>query len=214
MVYPITKRTLFSLFGLFVKEVTGIENFPKNGAFVLVSNHVSYIDSTLLIRAVVHDRNKKVHFIANAKSTARRNFFWYVFGGERLLKRWAGVIPLHEENKREVLDDAMQYLKKGEIVGIFPNPKMHPEENKMPKTGVARLVLRAKVPLIPVGISGTYGLLPFRRIIPKRFKRIVKLKIGKPINLEQYYDKTITRELLRKITNEIMGKVEDLVEYW
>ena len=71
-----------------------------------------------------------------------------------------------------------------------------------------RLALAAKVPIIPIGLIGTFEILPKGKYIPK-LKRAT-MNIGKPLYLDKYYNKKITKGLLRGITDDIMKEIAKL----
>ena len=60
MVYPVTKKTLFPLIRLFLKEIKGKENIPKKGPFIVTSNHESYLDPFLIVSVIIPLKNEKV----------------------------------------------------------------------------------------------------------------------------------------------------------
>ncbi|MBI2208343.1 hypothetical protein HYU50_02505 [Candidatus Woesearchaeota archaeon] len=76
------------------------------------------------------------------------------------------------------------------------------------KTGVARLALWARVPVIPVGIKGTFEILPKGAKIPK-LKR-ASFSFGKPMYFDKYYNKPMTKKLLRSVTDSIMREIANL----
>ncbi|MFH2027902.1 MAG: lysophospholipid acyltransferase family protein [Nanoarchaeota archaeon] len=206
MVYPIVRFTLIPLLNLFIKEVKGVENIPKKGAFIMAANHESYLDPLMINTIMISRVNRRIHFLASTKT----KLFWNMFGGEYFLRHWAGVIPLRKEDKgKSALKEATELLKKGEIAGIFPRPRQYPGENIKPKTGVARLILSSRKPLLPVAVKGTFKLMPNRPSIPK-FKRNVTVIIGKPITFDKYYKEKVTKNLLRKMTTEIINKIDHL----
>ena len=162
MVYPIFKRIVALLVKLFLKEVKGIENIPKKGPFIVASNHDSYLDPLLLAYYIVKITNQKVHFIAYR---GRFSFF-----GNFIIKKWVGCI-LIRYNKKEIsaaLKEAVSILKKGGIVGIFLAAPYH--NLAKPKTGVARIALTAKCPVLPAILKGTKEIMPAPSLIPCRIR--------------------------------------------
>lgn len=59
LVYPILKKTLFLFLRLFLKEIKGAENIPKNGSFIITSNYESYLDPWLIDSVIIPLKNKK-----------------------------------------------------------------------------------------------------------------------------------------------------------
>lgn len=162
MVYPISKRLIAPLVKLFLKEVKGIENIPKKGPFIVASNHSSFLDPLLLDYYIVKITNQKVHFMAYRGR--------FAFLGNFIIKKWAGCI-LVRYNKKEIksaIEEAVSILKKGGIVGIFPAAP-HYKLSK-PKTGVARIALAAKCPVLPAILKGVKESFFPRSFIPRRIR--------------------------------------------
>jgi len=202
MVYPITKRIIPPIVNLWVKEINGINNIPKKGPFIIAANHASYLDHMIIVSNFVLQLNKKIHFLS------KKEHFNNIF--KAAWHRYAGAIPLdREKGGKEALEWAIKALKKGKIIA------MHPEGTRTltgklqkGKTGIARLALAAKAPVLPIGLIGTFEILPKGKYIPKLKKAV--MNIGKLMAFEKYYNKKITKPLLRKITNEIMQEIAKL----
>lgn len=184
---------------LFVRKVYGIENIPKNTNFIVASNHSSYLDPFVLV-AVIYPFSK--HYIRFFALTSGRGFVI----GESMARRAFKVIPLGED-KEKALNEAVGILKKGrDCVGMFPEgPRSIDGRLKRGKTGVIRAAIKAKKPILPVGLVGTYEIAPREKIIPK-LKRC-EVKIGRLIYLNKHYNKKITKALLRKLTNGLMAEI-------
>jgi len=164
LVYFIFKRILGLLAWIFVKKVEGIQNIPKKGPFIIAFNHDSYLDPFLMAYYIIIKTNQKIHFIAYR---GRFSFF-----GETIIKKWSGTI-LVRYNKKEIkaaLEEAISILKKGGIVGIFPGASHHGLTK--PRTGVARIALAAKCPVLPVVINGAKEAMPLYSLIPRRIKHV------------------------------------------
>ena len=100
-------------------------------------------------------------------------------------------------------------MKSGKIIAIHPEgTRTLTGKLQQGKTGIARLALAAKAPVLPIGLIGTFEILPKGKHIPK-FKKAA-MNIGKLMAFEKYYNKKITKSLLRKITNKIMHEIAKL----
>ena len=165
MVYPIFRWILLLLVKLFVKDVKGTENIPKKGPFIVAANHYSYLDPFLIGCYIVKKTNQKIHYIA--LRGGRFEFF-----GDFIIRRWAGSISI-QYNRQGIaagLEEANICLKKRGIVGIFPiGPGYSPDK---PGTGVARLALTAKCPVLPVTLKGTKETMPIPSLVPRKFRHI------------------------------------------
>ena len=202
MVYPITKKTILPIIRLWIKEVNGMKNIPEEGAFIIAANHESYMDHLIIASIFICHLDKKVHFLS------KKEHFDNVF--KKAWHTYAGAIPLDRKTGgKEALIWAVKALKKGKIIAIHPEgTRTLTGKLQRGKTGIARLALAAKVRVIPVGLIGTFEILPKGKYIPK-LKRAI-MNIGKPMGFDKYYNKKITKKLLRKITNEIMKEIARL----
>lgn len=200
MVYPILKKTLFPLVRLFLKEIKGMENIPKNGPFIITSNHESYMDPFLIDSIIIPMLNKKIHFLVN------KGRFWDFFGNT-ISKKYVGCVCV-DQGKEKALEELSSLLKKKEIVGIFTSLRSLDGNLRRGKTGVVRLALKAHVPILPIGIIGAFEIAPGNKLMPK-LKR-AKLNIGKLVYLNKYYKKNINSNLLRKLTDDLMEVISEL----
>lgn len=204
MSYPLSRYFLIPLFTSRIKVINGLENLPTKGPYLVVANHISYLDPPLLAALVLKQTKEKVHFITK-KEIYR--FFGNVIGG-----RWLGMIPIDPDEKSKILDLALSYLKKNKIIGIFPEGgRCSQEKLNKGKTGAARLALWSKCPVIPVGFRGPAdkSISEAIRLFFTR-KEEIKVEIGKPINLTEFYNQEINYELLERATREILKAISKL----
>ncbi|MCH8329185.1 MAG: 1-acyl-sn-glycerol-3-phosphate acyltransferase, partial [Nanoarchaeota archaeon] len=180
----------------------GLKNVPKKGAFIVAANHASYMDHLIIVCTLVSYLNRKVHFLSKKEHFSNPlKAMWH---------KWAGAIPLDRQaGGKEALEWAINALKHGKIIAIHPEgTRSLIGKLQKGKTGVARLALAAKVPVVPIGLIGTFDILPKGKYIPK-LKRAT-MNIGKPMYFNKYYNKKITKTLLRKVTNDIMKEIAKL----
>ena len=201
MIYWILKK----IFGPFVKliwikRVEGLENISKTGSCIIAANHSSYFDFISLI-AVVH---RKIYFLTAEKFYKSK--FWYP------LVAWTGQIKVDRESsdKKGVYDKVFSTLKDNKVLGIFPEGTRS-ADGKIGKTftGVAKFAIKAQVPVVPVGITGTYELMSRHDKMPK-FKKSIKINIGRPLFFDKYYRGNNDEAVLRKVTDKIVEKIEKL----
>jgi len=204
MVYPVGK--LFAPIVTFpVKQIKGLENLPKDKPFIIASNHTSFIDPIILAVVITrHLKKKRIYFIS-----AMLLFFDLIV--HFLFSEFAGSIRLRKKVHGSFLKSALKQLGKGNIVGIFPEGMPNKKPNlREGKTGVARLVLKGKVPVIPIGIKGTLYIWSRLKWLP-RAKKMVTINIGKPMYFDKYYGKDDDYPILRKVTRTIMKDVALLI---
>lgn len=199
MAYLFAKLTIIPLVKLWVRKVNGIENLPK-GAFIAAANHASYMDHLIIAGYIISHLNRKVHFLA------KKEHFDNIF--KKAWHTYAGAIPLDRQSGgEETLKWAVKALKEGKIIAIHPEgTRSLTGKLQKAKTGVARLALLSKAPVVPIGLMGTFEILPKGKYIP-RFKRAI-MNIGKPMRFPQY--KKINKKILRDVTTKIMREIAKL----
>jgi 1-acyl-sn-glycerol-3-phosphate acyltransferase len=135
-------------------DVTGRENIPRSGNYVVIANHLNWLDEfTLLYLFPVEPR---LHFLADPTILVTRKFQWW------LVRSTGGYVPVvRERHGDQVLfkhvDNALAI---GGAVAIFPEGNYGPREGElMPfHKGFAHFAIKAGVPVIPVALSGTKDL--------------------------------------------------------
>ncbi len=202
MAYPLGKRVISPIVNLWVKKVNGLENIPDYGPFIIAANHASYTDHLIIVCTFVNHLNKKVHFLSKKEHFDNPlKAAWHTY---------AGAIPLdREKGGKEALRLAIKALKQGKIIAIHPEgTRTLTGKLQKGKTGVARLALAAHAPVLPVGLIGTFEILPKGKYVPK-FKKAT-MNIGKPMQFQNYYNKKANKRILREITNKIMKEIARL----
>ena len=214
MVYPIARLTLLPFIRFFIKKTIGFANIPKKGPYIIACKHMGPLDGTFIASTIIPKVNQKVHFIANI---AKWGWFW-----EKVVAEWwAGNIPYYKNNPHACLEVAKAYLNESEIVGIFPEGVIQEFDPKKAraKTGAARLALWAKVPIVPIGLVHDITIrtdmpkIQHRRQVIKNIllnPHSLEVHIGKVFDLREFYDREVTKELLKQATDVIMDKIDSL----
>lgn len=187
---------------LWIRSVEGIDNIPKGSSLIIASNHQSYLDFfcfMAICQRQIHYLTKKEHF---------ENKIWCFF-----LSR-TGQILVDRENfaKTNTYQDTMKLLQRGEVLGVFPEgTRSATGKLRKAHTGIAKIVLASGVPVLPVGIKGTYGLWSRLDKFPK-FARRCEIRIGKPLSFSELYNKDKAQNTLLYITNTIMRQIAKLID--
>ncbi len=206
MVHPISKTTIFAVARLWVKKIIGLENIPKEGGFIIAANHCSYLDDFTVAPAVIMHTNRKVHMYCND--------WYYKFKLIAAFLKRHECIPIsiqtnNKKTNKEAFELALDYLKKGEPVGVFPEGGRSLDGKLRPaKTGIAKLALTSKIPVLPIGVVGSHKVFPKGSIFPK-FKRF-DVKIGKLIYLDKFFGKEDNKKILKEVASLIMKEVGKL----
>ena len=199
--YPIIKKILGPIIRAFwIKKIEGLENVPAEGLMIIASNHQSYFD--FICFTAVSPR--RVRYLAAEKFYKSK--IW------RLLMNLTGQIKVDrtQHDKSEVYEAVHSALKQGQMIGIFPEGTRSSDgEIKKPFTGVAKFALKEKVPVIPVGLIGTYEIMSRHDKFPKLKKKAV-IKIGKPLYFQEYYDKENSDKEFKEVTDKIMLNIATL----
>jgi 1-acyl-sn-glycerol-3-phosphate acyltransferase len=190
---------------LFRPSVSGAENIPRSGGAILVSNHISAGDTYLLPSMI----KRRVTFPAkielfHGRGVRGRILSWFL--------KNVGQLPMDRAGGRasaSSMAGILDVLRRGNLLGIYPEGTRSPDGRLYKgKTGVARIVLQAGVPVVPIGMINT-------ELVPSRFFKIPtmrrpKIRIGKPMDFSAYAAAGNDRDVLRWITDEIMNAVMEL----
>ncbi|HTZ11978.1 MAG TPA: lysophospholipid acyltransferase family protein, partial [Candidatus Margulisiibacteriota bacterium] len=172
MLYWILRGILIFISKVFFRfKVEGLDNIPKKSNFIIVANHVSFLDPLAVMTAVP----KKIHCIALRSLYKITWIKWFLYMVEAL--------PSGRISKK-----AVHLLNKNNNIGLFPEGGVNREGNLGEfRRGSALLALKTGRPILPCAIFGTFESLPFGAKFPKLFTTI-KVKIGKPIYILKEFD--------------------------
>lgn len=181
VVLNIALRTVFRM------KVIGKKNIPKTGALIFCGNHKSYMDPP----AIAVTTGRKMGFMA--KEELKKNPLFAFLG-------WAFECVFVKRDSRDIapLKQALTKLKSGECLGIFPEGTRNGMEknNGELKNGAAYLALKTGASIVPVGIIGNGKAFTKNAIV-----------YGKPIDMTQYKDKKVDKELEEKLSNEMKEEI-------
>jgi 1-acyl-sn-glycerol-3-phosphate acyltransferase len=180
-IYHLTKSIVIPWNHVWFKwHIEGMENIPKSGPAIVAFNHIAYVDP-LCIAYVVVRAGRRPRFLSKSELFEDKRIAWILRGcGQIEVKRGTRDAPI-------ALDAALDALRRGEVVVIFPEGTVttDPDLNPMPaKTGASRLALRSGAPLIPAAIWGTANVWPKGYAARWRPRQPVVVRIGEPIILE------------------------------
>ena len=171
---------------VFRVKCVGQENIQNKGEYIICANHTSNWDAPIL----VSNLKRKVYVMAKAELFKNKFIKWL---GDKCC-----VFPVKRGMRDiESIKYSLKLLKDGEILVIFPEgTRKGLEKNGKAQNGVAYMAIRTGVPVIPVGIQGE--MKPFRK---------VKLNIGEPLDFSQYKSNKPEKEILDKVSKEIMDNI-------
>ena len=150
-------------------RVSGRERIPRTGAYVVIGNHLGWLDAlTFLIVLPIEPR---IHFLADPTGMMRRRLEW------ALIKATGGVVPVDRALRHDprLFRHVFRCLELGGAVALFPEGDIGAREGELQpfKRGFAHFAVEGGVPVVPVALSGTKDLWLGKRI---------EVFVGEPIS--------------------------------
>jgi 1-acyl-sn-glycerol-3-phosphate acyltransferase len=204
MAYKLAQLTLGILLRIVFRPWSeGQENVPRRGPAIIASNHLSFSDhffGPLPLRRQVIFLAKSEYFTGRGlKGLVSRAFFSSM-----------GQIPVDRSGgsaSEQALRTGLRVLAEGKLLGIYPEGTRSPDGRLYKgKTGVARLVLEGRVPVIPCAMVGTREFMPPGKSRPN-FRARAGVRFGKPLDFSRYYGMASDLRVLRDVTDEIMREI-------
>ncbi|RHA44027.1 lysophospholipid acyltransferase family protein [Cellulomonas rhizosphaerae] len=191
------------------RDWRGTEHLPTDVGFIVASNHMTNVDPVTF-----------AHYLWDngfaPKILAKASLFKVPVVGAVL--RATGQIPVYRNTTAAVdsLAAGVAAIEAGEAVAVFPEGTLTREPDLWPmagKTGVARLALMTRAPVIPVAQWGAQDLLGryskwFKPIPPKK----ITVVAGPPVDLDDLYGRPLDNVTLREATERVMDAITALLE--
>lgn len=193
--------------GIFRPWVSGAENIPAHGGVLLASNHLSFVDSIFL--PLIIERN--MVFLAKSEYFTGKGIKGWL---TKMFFIGTGMLPIDRSGGKASeasLNTGLRVLAEGQILGIYPEGTRSPD-GKMyrGRTGVARMILEAGVPVVPVAMIDTEKVMPIGSKWPKL--RRIGIIFGEPMDFSRFEGMEGDRFILRAVTDEIMYELAGLSE--
>ena len=168
-------------------DVEGRENIPRSGNYVVIANHLNWLDEfALLYQLPVEPR---VHFLADPTILVTRKFQWW------LVRTTGGYVPVVRERHGDqtLFHHVDRALAMGGAVAIFPEGNYGPKEGELLPfhKGFAHFAIKAGVPVVPVALSGTKDLW---------FRKRIRVIIGPAIPTAGQDPTALTELAFQKLT--------------
>ena len=174
-----------------------VDRIPEEGPAVLVCNHVSYVDALVIGAA----SPRPIRFVMDHRIFKAPVAGW--------LFRSAKAIPIASAKEdpwlmEKAYVDIAQALHDGDLVCIFPEGKLTStgEMNEF-RGGVAKIVERSKVPVIPMALRGLWGSLLtrdkanlFERSLSRGWRSRLALAVGQPVAPQQATPEYLQEQVL------------------
>ena len=191
------------------RQWRGTENLPAEGGFIVASNHMTNIDP-LTFAHFLWDNGYAPKILAKAPLFKVPVLGWVL--------RATGQIPVFRNTASagDSLAAGILAVEAGDAVAVFPEGTLTRDPDLWPmvgKTGIARLALSTKAPVIPVAQWGAQDLLARYGKLLKPFPRkLVTVVAGPPVDLEDLYDRPQDTKTLREATERVMTAITALLQ--
>jgi len=159
--FRIARLTVGPLYRLLFRlRVLGRERMPRDRPYVLICNHLNWLDPFTLLLAFPPE--PRLHFLANPENLVKNRWHWWV------IRQVGGYVPvgMHRHGDRVLFEQVRRCLALGAVVAIFPEAEYGPREGELLpfKKGFAHFAIEAQVPVLPVALTGTKDLWLRKRI--------------------------------------------------
>lgn len=215
LVYPWMRTLLSFLWRLLAPRLrmTGTLNVPRRGGVLLCPNHISDLDPTIVQNASPRLASRSLWFMA------KRELFGIklpIIGDLGPKIRFLQTFPVDpNEPDREALRYAEDLLKAGQPLVVFPEGycSSNGELNEI-QPGAVMLALRAKVPIVPVGLWGTQSVMPYGSLVMRPTLNRVRVHFGKPLRFDDLKDKPKreAREIATQRLTDAMKQARDVAK--
>ncbi|WP_315094066.1 lysophospholipid acyltransferase family protein [uncultured Cellulomonas sp.] len=178
-------------------DVVGAGNVPAEGPVLFAANHTGVIDGPLLLGVAP----RPSHILV------KEEMFWGPVG---TVLRAAGQIPVDRAGGRTALTSALAVLKRGGVVGVFPEGNRGRGDAANARAGIAWLALNGHAPVVPVAVLGTRRTGESVNRLPGLRRRLA-IEFGRPLVLERSAG-TSGRVALEQANEAIRAALVELVD--
>ena len=176
-------------------EVTGRENIPRKGNYVVIANHLNWLDEFALL--MLFPVEPRLHFLADPTILVTRKAQWWI------VRTTGGYVPVVRERHGDqvLFKHVDRALALGGAVAIFPEANYGPKEGELLPfhKGFAHFAIKAGVPVVPVALSGTKDLW---------FRKPIKVVIGPALSTQGADAPALTELAFQKVSEMLPPYVE------
>ena len=178
-------------------SVEGRDHVPPRGPLIIVANHQSNVDPSLLVTSIP----LRLRFLAKKSLFSGPVTNWF-------LKSY-GAFPVNRTNSdMRAYKWVLSGLENGQAMVVFPEGTISPGSMRKAHSGVVSLALKTQVSILPVGITGTENIGHWLRVINPTGK--ISIRIGTAFSLPSIDGKP-PKEVLESLTDMVMSRVAALL---
>lgn len=195
MFYRIMRLIVYPFIRIFIRvECFGTENIPKNKGYILAANHISMAD----VFAIAVPVKGQICYMGKEELFKFKPLKW-------LFTALGGFAVRRGKGDTEAIDKACELVKKGKVLGIFPEgTRSKTGEPGKAKAGAALIAMQTKADILPVSIKYSTG----------RFRIFCKatVRVGGLIEYKEPAEDESQRAAIRRISTEVMDNIKELWE--
>jgi 1-acyl-sn-glycerol-3-phosphate acyltransferase len=184
-------------------QISGRENLPATGSFVMVANHSSHLDALCLLSALPL---RKLH---QAYPAAAQDYFFVSLPAIACSAIFINALPFSRQAAlRQSLDLCRRLLAEpGHILILFPEGTRSVEgKTESFRSGIGLLVAGSEIPVVPCALQGAWQAWPKGRTLPR--PRKIRLALGKP---RVYAQTRSGRKAADAVAQDLQTAVEELL---
>ena len=195
MLYKVVRKLLQWLFKVVFRcKIAGVENIPLSGGLIIAANHTSNWDPPMAA----------VFALRPVSFMAKQELFSIPVFGQIITRLYAFPVK-RGAGDRGAIKTALQILKKGECLGLFPEgTRSHDGKMHKPEAGIAFIAAKAKVPVVPTALLGAADIFGKETKFPQ-----LRISYGMPM---VFQGNPADREELQAFSQQIMDEIEKLIE--
>lgn len=173
----------------------GVHNVPLTGGALIVTNHESHLDPVLIGVQL----RRPISYLAKSELFKNSFFSWLI--------RSLYAFPVRQgAGDVGAMKETIHRLKEGHLLNIFPEGSRSPDGSFLPvEAGVALVVRRAGVPVVPCVIEGSYEAMPRGSKLPHR--KPIRVMYGEPIDMSGWKTEQVVSTIEKK-WREMMAEIK------
>ena len=196
LTYRLARIFVLPLFHvLFVFLVKGQKNVPRKQNYVLIANHLNWLDSFVILASF--PPAPRLHFLGDPYGLQKQKFQW------AFVRSTGGYIPVNnrEGSGPRLYHHVDKCLQVGGVVALYPEGHYGSAEGQLDdfKKGFAHFAINNGVPVLPVGLSGTKDLW---------FRKRIRVFIGEPIPTDGHTVDSLVAEGHKQLA-ELLPKYQE-----
>ncbi len=190
----------------FQLECRGLENLPQDRGYIMAANHTSHLDGSAIIAACGQHLNQ-------VYSLAAQDYFFDRPVKSWLCRNWLNMIPFNRRGQfLDCLPTCQEVIARQQAILFFPEGTRSETGQLQPlKLGLGILVMKLKVPVVPVHIQGTYRALPKGKVFPKKYP--IRVSFGSPLEFKHYLtidNVSDDHQIYREIVSDVYVAIQKL----